>query len=208
MIRDLAGSGDAVVAALTVCEEPGVIEACRAPRQRGVAVVATRHGRHMMQGLRGRAHAVMTATALFPLQQVGVLHARRHEGHCRVARGAVVIARNVFDVFARRGEAIVATDTASFGARVIHPEDGCEVVAGVTEGAVIDGRDVPGRLGGGTDAAADRVASLAGARRTLEYSIDMAVLARHVPVRVAQLESRRQVIETRALNRLDGRVSD
>src|ERR1700730_819778 len=67
MIRDLAGGGDAVVAALTVCEQPGVVEARRAPRQRGVAVVATHYGRHMMQGLRGRAHAVMTATALFPL---------------------------------------------------------------------------------------------------------------------------------------------
>ena len=173
-----------------------------------MAVVATRDGRHMMQGLRGRAHAVMTATALLPLQQVCVLHARRHEGHGSVARGAVVIARNVFDIFARRGEAIVATDTASFGARVIHPEDGREVIAGVTEGAVIDAGDVPGRLRGGTDAAADRVASLAGARRTLEYSIDMAVLARHVPVRVAQLESGREVIETRALDRRDVRVGD
>jgi hypothetical protein len=114
----------------------------------------------------------------------------------------------VFDVFARRGKAIVATDTASFGTGVIHPEHGCEVVASVTEGALIDAGDVPGRLGSGTDAAADRVAPLAGARRTLEYSIDMTVLARHVPVRVAQLESRRQVIETRTLNRLDRRLSD
>ena len=137
-----------------------------------------------------------------------MLHARRHEGHGGVARGAVVIARNVFGVFARRGEAIVATDTASFGARVIHPEDGCEVVAGVTEGTIIDGGDVSGRLGGGTDAAANRVASLAGARRALEYSIDMAVLARHVPVRIAQLESGRQVIETRALDRFGRGVGD
>src|SRR5258707_8004131 len=99
----------------------------------------------MMQGLGGRAHTVMTPTALFPLQQVGMLHARRHEGYSRVARGAVVIARNVLDGFARRSEAIVAADTASLGARVIHPEDGCEVIAGMTEGTVIGAGDVPGR---------------------------------------------------------------
>jgi hypothetical protein len=162
-----------------------------------------------MQGFCGGAHAVMTATALLLLQQVGMLHASRHEGYGSVARGAVVIARNVLDVFACRGEAVVATDTTSFDARVIHPEDGCEVVTGVTEGAVVGAGDVPGRLRGGTDAATDRVTPLAGARRTLEYSIDMAVLARHVPVRVAQLESGRQMIETRALDRLDDvRVGD
>lgn len=41
MIGDLAGGRHAVVATLAARGEAEVIEACRAPRQGGVAVVAT-----------------------------------------------------------------------------------------------------------------------------------------------------------------------
>jgi len=109
----------------------------------------------------------------------------------------------MFGVLTRRGDVVVTTGAGAFRPCVIHPEDGREVVTRMAEGAVAVAGDVIGRFGSCTDAAADGVAARTVTRCTLEDAIDVAVFAGHVPVRVAQLEAGRQVVEAGALDRHD-----
>ena len=130
-----------------------------------------------------------------------MFHPRRHECHRRVACGAIVVGQNVFGVFTCRGDVVMATRAGSFRAGVVHAENGCEVVARVAERAIVGAGDVVGRLGCRADAAADHVAAGAVTRCAFEYTIDVAVFASHVPVRVTQLEAGGEVIEAGALHR-------
>src|ERR1700677_489116 len=101
-----------------------------------------------------------------------------------MACGAIVVGQDVFGVFTRRGNVVVATRAGTFRARVVHAEDGREVVARMAELAIVGAGDVVGRFRRRANAAADRVAAGAVTRGSLEYAIDVAVFASHVPVRV------------------------
>ena len=189
------------MAALAVRGQSGVIEARRAPGERAVTVAAIVRSRDVMQGLRGGADSVVATPALLLLQQVGMLHAGWNEGYGGMACRAVIVGRDVFGVLARGRDPIVTTDACAFRSGVIHPENGREIVSGVTQDATVVRGDVGGRLGCRADAATDGVAPRAIARRAFEYAVDMAVLASHVAMCVAQLETRRQVVEAGPLNR-------
>ena len=203
MVGDLADGGDAVVAALTVRDQARVIEARRTPGQGGVAVAAACRRDDVMEGLGGGLDAVVTSSAHFLLQQVHVLEPGGHERHGGVAGGAVVVRQNVFGVFARGRYIVVATTAGALCPGVIHTEDGDEVITRVAQGALVTAGDVFERFGSRADTAADGVAPGTVPWGSLEYTVDMAILARHVPVRVPQLESRREVIEP---GPLDGRA--
>src|SRR5262249_33998143 len=62
--RDLACRGHVVVAALTVCDEPRMVEARRAPRQGGVTVPARVGRREMPQRFGGCPHPGVATHAL------------------------------------------------------------------------------------------------------------------------------------------------
>ena len=201
VIGHLARGSNAVVAALAMGDQPGVIEACRGPGECAVTIAAVVRGGYMVHGLCRGGDAIVTTQALLLLQQVGMLHAGRNEGHGGMARRAVIVGRDVFGVLACGRDPVVTTDARALRRGVIHPENGREVVAGVTEDAAIVAQDVSGRLGCRADAATDGVAPRAIARRAFEYAVDMAILASHVPMGVAQLESCSQVVEAGALQR-------
>lgn len=134
-----------------------------------------------------------------------MLHPGRHECYGGVAGRAVIVRENVLGIFARGADIVMATGAGSLHAGVIHPEYRDEVVTRVAEGAIIAAGDVFEGFGSGADAAAGGVAAGAVAWRALEYSIDVAVLTRHVPVGVPQFEPRREMVESGALDRKAGR---
>ena len=129
MIGDLAEGSDAVVAALTVRHEAGVVEARRTPGQGGMAVAAICRRDEVVQGLCGSLDTVVADRALVFLQQIRVLHPGRHERYGRMAAGAVIIRKDVLEVFPGGDHAVVATTTGSLRPGVIHAEDGHEGVA-------------------------------------------------------------------------------
>jgi hypothetical protein len=137
-----------------------------------------------------------------------VFHPGRCECHCRVASGAIVIGQDVLSVLTCRGDVVVTTGASAFRACVVHPENGREVITRMAQGAVAVACDVIRRFGRCADAAADGVAASAIARRALEYAVNVAVLASHVPVRVAQFEAGREVVEAGALDRRNLRTDD
>lgn len=70
------GGSSAVVAADAVTDDAGVIEQCRQPRRRIVAVVALVTGRDMSRRLAGRLSAIVAADAV--AGQGRVVHKRDH----------------------------------------------------------------------------------------------------------------------------------
>ena len=68
-----------------------------------------------------------------PQDEIGVLHPNRVERVRRVTGAAVVIARDVARVLPHGGNAVVTTEASAAGLRVIHPDNGSEVIERVAQ---------------------------------------------------------------------------
>ena len=137
-----------------------------------------------------------------------MLHPNRVERVRRVTGAAVVIARDVARVLPHGGNAVVTTEASAAGLRVIHPDNGSEVVERVAQLALGLGRNMVRGPRSRADSRTDRVTSNANTRRPLEDALLVTVLAREIPMSAYQLESGGEVIKLGALDCRSVRYED
>jgi len=203
VVGDFARGGCAVVAALAVDRDTGMVETGRGPRQGAVARAAVLGRGYVIAGHRRRLNTGVTAATGIghrPQGQIGVLHPDRREGVGRVARATVVVARDVAGVLAHGRDAVVATEAGASRGRVIHPDNGREVIKRVAQLTVVLRRDMRWRPWSGADSRAHGVAADAVARGAFENAFLMTVFARQIPVESLQLVPGRQMVELSALD--------
>ena len=209
VIGDFAGCRATVVAALTVGHETRVIEAGRAPRQCPVTRAAILCGWDVIARHTRCADTRMTRTAGAPCAvdsgpdhhvDARVLQANRCKGVRRMARIAVVVARDVARVLAHCLHAIVTTEAGTAYLQVIHAHNRQEVVLGVARLAVVLRQDVSHRTGSRVHPRSRCMTANAGSGSALEDTLQMAVFAREIPVEAAQLIACGQMVELGALD--------
>jgi hypothetical protein len=144
----------------------------------------------------------MTAAAGIgcPDDEIGVIHSDRGERVRRMAGAAVVVTGNVAWILAPRGHAVVTAEAAATRRRVIHMDNGREVIERMAQLAVVLCRDVCRRPWCRADSRAHRVTPHAIARCTFEHAFLMAEFAGQIPMGSLELVARGQMVELGALN--------
>jgi len=188
----------AVVAAHASRGDAGVIEVGSQPSGGEMAIAALEIGGNVARIFAGRRRAVVTddAKAGNRHRDLGVIHGlRRIPADHRVAGTAVLAGGRMAGPFALGNRAVMAADAAAQYLSMIEVHIGAErdgVMAGRT---IIRARDVRRRLRRRVVQRAGDMAGAAVPRCALEHSVDMALLARQIPVHAVEFESGGQVIE-------------
>jgi hypothetical protein len=188
----------AVVAAHAPADDPAVIEVRSEPGGGQVTIAALETRDEVTHILAGGLHTVVTddAKARDRHRDLGVIdRLRRIPADHRVAGAAVLAGGRMVGPFALRNLAVMAADAAAqhLGMIEVHvraERDG--VMAGPTK---IRARDVRRRLRRRVVQRAGDVAGAAVTRRALEHCIDVAGLARQVPVHAIEFKPGGQMIE-------------
>jgi hypothetical protein len=170
------------VAALAVGRDCGMIEAGRAPAERGMAITAFLDRLDVSSGDRlGTDTGVAAAARARRLRyQIDVLRTGGRESVGGMAGVAVVVARDMVRALTLCDDSIVTTETAPPDGRMVDAEDGREVVKRVTQLAIVLRGDVSRRPRCRADSRPDRVTAHAASRCTLEDTILVTVFARQV----------------------------
>lgn len=147
VVGDFSGRGPAVVTALTIDCEAGVIELGRGPRQRAMACAAVLGDRHVVVRQARSANAGVAGTtgtaAHGAASEFGahgdavVIQADRNKSVGRMTGTAVVVARDVSRVLAHGFHAVVTTEAGATYQQVVHTNDRQEVVLGMAGFAVV-----------------------------------------------------------------------
>src|SRR5712671_1217672 len=124
-----------------------------------------------------------------------MVEARRFPGEAVVARAAIQIRGDVIGGFARRPNVVVAGGAAAANFGMRKTRGGHKRGGGVTSAAIVGAWNVGGRFGGRRDSRTLRVAAVAIARCSFEYSVDVTRFARLLAMRAGEFEAGRQVIE-------------